>query len=156
MPKWIDFINSIAAEHGFSCDLYPPVGESELIEAEKELGVCFPDELREFLKETNGFLENIHIKDEIIPNIQLIWSLDRIVETNLEMRQDDVYIGYMPFNHLLFFAAPGMDGILYGYGINPSGVVLKHIYYWEPIEDNRMFFAFNLRQFLLVHYKNYQ
>ncbi len=153
MSKWIDIINSIAEQEGFSCEFYRPATEEELIIAEKKLNCQFPNELREFLKETNGFLEYIHIKDEIIPNIQLIWSIEQIVEINLGIRIDSVYDDLMPLNSLLFFAAPGGDGILYGYGVGRNGIVSNRIFYWVPLTDSRILLAQNLEQALLEHYK---
>lgn len=146
--KWIGLINSIESSYECSYDFYPPVSEEEITIAEQKLKCQFPDDLREFLKETNGCMENILIKDKYIPNIHVVWPLEEIVRTNLDVRENHVFNDVMPLDHFLFFTRPGVDGILFGYGIRRNGIVKDDIFCWDPIPDDRKWLASRLQDLL--------
>jgi hypothetical protein len=108
---------------------------------EQHLGVHLPDTLKELLAESNGVL--------VVFGTHLIWTTDEIVQRNLEMRQTQSYQEiYMPFEHLLFFADAGVDGIQFAFGIIQGQIKREHVYSWNPIDDSREWQAPSLKTYI--------
>ena len=113
----------------------------ELADAERQLGVPLPDDLKDLLAETDGVLVSF--------GQHLIWSIAEIVRRNLEMRTAPPYWEeYMPFDHLLFFGDAGVDGILFAFGMIHGRVRHQHVYMWNPIDDGRGWAAPSLRTYI--------
>lgn len=121
-------------------EFFPGATPAELEAVERQLGVPLPPSLKELLAESNGVL--------VCFGQHLIWSTDEIVSRNLELRTNPMYEDYMPFDHLLFFGAAGVDGILFAFPIYRNGHVGDHIFAWYPIEDSRPWKAQSLRAYV--------
>jgi len=118
------------------CEFHPPADPAAIRAAEKKLNVVFPDALKNLLLETNG------VDD------WLVLSIERILETNVEMRTyPDFPELYMPFDNLLFFGGNG-GGDLYGYRILNGKVDADNVYEWEHENDSRNWVASALNDFL--------
>lgn len=134
---WRDFLQSLGEEVTF----HNPAGVYHLDEAESKLGVKLPVELRELLRESNG------VEGEY--GLGLVWSIDRIVQSNMELRTNqELDSAYMPFTHLLFFADAG-NGDQFAYAISASGEIRCHdIYAWNHEDDSRTAIAPTLKAYL--------
>lgn len=111
-------------------DFMPGASLDELDMVERALDVRLPTSLKELLSESNG------VRVEF--GTPLVWSADEIASTNREMR-DDLWNreNYLPFDHLLFFGAAGVDGILFAFAIIQGRIDRDEVYAWYPIEDRR-------------------
>jgi hypothetical protein len=109
-PRWKKYFASLQSD----CQFAPPASESQLIDVEQALGCGLPMLLREFLLEADGAGVSRY-------NFPIIWSSAEIQKQNREFR---TYAGfrelYMPFDHLLFFAADG-GGDQFAYAIQADG-----------------------------------
>lgn len=110
----------------------------EIVEAEHALKVTFPDELKDFLKDSNG------IKTK--SGESLIWSTSEIVSNNQFYRSDPQIIQeYMPLGHMLFFAEASQIDCLFGYPIVLNERQKRSwIFYWNRQEDTRDYAKYNL------------
>lgn len=136
MEMWKEFINSLSNEYEFQ----EPANKKEIIEAEEQLGVRLPDDLRELLKESNGILGEYRIS--------LIWDIKRIVQDNLSFRNSsDFKELYMPFDCLLFFADAG-NGDQFAYPILNGTISKDDIYVWNHEDDGRTWVASSLKWFI--------
>lgn len=134
---WREYIASLAPEAIFA----PPVAEARIAQVEANLRVKLPDDLKSLLRETDGVFTT---RDQI----DLIWSIDRIEQENVELwRSHDYRESYMPLDSLLFFADIGVDGIKFAFGIVGSGAHYG-IYAWYPIDDGRPWKADTLRRYI--------
>lgn len=142
---WRELISELTADIEPIGDLHPGpdfflgATESEIADAERQVGIWFPDTLRDILGESNG----IHV----VFGTHLIWSTSEIVEYNLEMRYDDYVADFKPFDNLLFFADAGVDGIRFAMTV-AQGIAHEHILAWAPIGDERELKANSLRQYI--------
>ena len=130
---WIEYFKSVFDDFEFT----QPATEQALAMAESVLGLTFPAELRELLKETNG-VEQRGI---------FILSVERIEEDNYEMRHDKTLSFYMPFTHLLFFAYAG-NGDKFGFPISQEGNIGRDIFVWNHEDDSRSWCAPSLKTFI--------
>jgi hypothetical protein len=137
---WKERVGAVCA----ACAFGPPAGEAALFEAEKQLEVEFPTELRALLLEMDG------VQDEYGSGIL---SCEEIVTRNLEMREDFASDeSYMPFDHLLFFAEDG-GGSLHFYPVQSNGRINRpFIFEWDHETDSRTFVAANLEQFIVARF----
>jgi len=133
---WKTYINSISAEQQFR----DPATDAELTIIKEKLKIELPEELKQLYWETNGVFDEF--------GCPLIWSIDQIVEDNLNYREDEDYKDiFMPFEHLLFFSDAG-NGDLFGYAIL-NGVIQKtDIYVWNHEDDSRTWVASSLKDFI--------
>ena len=112
----------------------------QLREAETQLGIALPDELRDLLAETDGIVAEY--------GVNLVWPVDRIVADNLAFRaNEDFRALYMPFDPLLFFGDAG-NGDQFAYAILADGVRQRDIFAWDHETDSRSYVAFGLRQLI--------
>ena len=122
--------------------------DAEIEGAEGLLGVRLPTELRSLLAESNGVTYGLTLETgERIPTVgYLIWPLAMILEENQRLR------GSSPSGlarQFLFFVNAGVDGILFGHPILPSGEVGPEVQAWYPIEGELRLLAPSLRDYLI-------
>ena len=133
---WRNFIAGLTDIATFAS----PASPSHLAEAEKSLGITFPDELRQLLGESDG-VEGSH-------GLAVVWPLARIQNDNLEFRSNsDFRELYMPFDCLLFFGDDG-GGDQFGYAILDGVIRRDDVYRWNHENDSRDWAALTLRQYL--------
>src|SRR5882672_5637840 len=93
---WVELIQ----QHSEIYELSEPANPQDIIRAEKELRVSFPEDLKNALLESNGILGEY--------GLGLLWSIDRILKDNLDFRNNkDFKELYMSFDNLLSFADAG-------------------------------------------------
>ncbi len=133
---WRDLITSLTNVATFA----GPASSRHLAEAEKDLCIVFPDELRELLSESDG-VNGAY-------GLGVVWPLARIREDNLQFRSNpDFRALYMPFDCLLFFGDAG-DGDQFGYAILDGAIRRDDVYRWSHENDGREWAASSLRQYL--------
>jgi len=78
-----------------------------------------------------------------------IWSVARLLETNLQMREDSRGSDlYMVFDNLLLIADAG-NGDLFAYPIQGDGAINRpDIFLWDHETDSRQWVAGSLQQFV--------
>ncbi|KKB73203.1 MULTISPECIES: SMI1/KNR4 family protein [Bacillus] len=117
-----------------------PAETAKLEEIKQTFNIDLPEELESLLKETDG------INDEF--GCHLIWSADRIIDENKELRNSEIFKDlYMPFDCLLFIADAG-NGDLFGYSILNGSIQRDDIYVWNHEDDSRTWVAPTLKQFI--------
>jgi SMI1 / KNR4 family (SUKH-1) len=133
---WIELFN----ESKGSYKTKPPSTVKQISEAGEVLGHAFPQELVELFLETNG------VKD-VNGYLDVIWSLEWLVKTNLEFRQNASFKElYKPFNNLLFFSDLGNgDQIAFSLAKDET---LGRVYRWDHEDDSRTEIAESLRGFI--------
>lgn len=133
---WKELVSGLSDEYEFQ----KPADEKEIINAEEQLGVGLPHELKELLKESNGIFGEYHIS--------LIWDIKRIVQDNLSFRNSsDFKELYMPFDCLLFFSDAG-NGDQFAYLIINGKINKDDIYVWNHEDDSRTWVASSLKWFI--------
>lgn len=130
---WKALIEKLTIGHNF-IRINDPATVEDILKIEKELGVAMPSELKDLLLELNG--------DDC-----LIFSAERLIETNLMMRELKCL---MPLDCLLFFGGNGC-GDYYGYAITGEGIDGK-IYIWEHETDSRIEVAYGLKDAIKKYY----
>jgi hypothetical protein len=119
----------------------PGATPQDLHAVEHHLGVQLPDNLKGLLAETNGVL--------VVFGTHLIWTTGEIVRRNLELRRTpSSQDAYMPFEHLLFFADAGVDGIQFAFGIIQGQIKREDVYGWNPYNDSREWQAPSLKTYI--------
>lgn len=114
-----------------------PAQASELVAAQTRLGRTLPSELRQLLLETNGLIGHT--------DMDTIWPIDQIVETNLRFWSDQTFAQlYMPFAPFLFFGDNG-GGDQFAFVQTPER---PDIFVWEHESDSRRWVANNLQDYL--------
>ena len=78
-----------------------------------------------------------------------VCETDELACRNRQMRTDSEYQTlYMPFDHLLFFADAGVDGILFAFGPIEGTIKREDVYLWNPCDDGRPWKAPSLRKYV--------
>lgn len=132
---WKEFL--INLNSNYVDKLNPPASMEKLIEVEKELNIQFPRGLKNFLCESNG------LKDDCT-----MWSVERIREENLSLRNSDIIKEYyMPIDCFLFFGDAG-NGDYFGYSIVNGEILRSDIYVWDHEEDSRRVISPSLKIYL--------
>lgn len=128
---------------GFDFNL--PASDNLILELRRQLTLHeLPNELEDLYRETNGIIQTIHGE-----NIgELIWPVERVIETNKEYRTNpDFKELYMSFEQLLFFSDAG-NGDLFGF-VTPNGRFDRNdIFVWNHEEDSRTWVAPDLKTFI--------
>lgn len=115
----------------------------EYMQAQFELKEL-PGELEELYLQTNGVEELIG--EQKIG--ELIWPVDRVVETNKGYRtQPDFKRHYMSFDQLLFISDAG-NGDLFGFVTLNGMFERQDIFTWNHETDSRTWVAPDLKTFL--------
>lgn len=121
------------------CEFSPPF-LGDFARAETILGALLPADLQSLMRESNG------VRGEYESG--LVWSMERIVETNGEMRQNSFYRElYMPFEPLLFFADAG-TGDLFAFPVVNGAPSRRDIFAWNHEDDSRIWVAPSLEKYL--------
>jgi hypothetical protein len=134
--KWRVLVSGLFADATFN----PPCAASDLHDAEQQLKVKLPDELRAFYLETNGISASY--------GTSIVWPLAEMVAHNETFRKAADFVElYMPFDCLLFFGQEG-NGDQFAYRIL-AGVIppTSWIYEWDHETDNRVWFARDLADY---------
>lgn len=119
---------------------YVAASAREIAHAERELGIEFPDELRQLLAVSNGVSANY--------SAALIWPVDEIIEQNRHFRSSRAFAElYAPFTDLLFFGAEG-NGDLFAYRVGEGRVADTSVYEWDHETDARVRFASGLEDYV--------
>jgi hypothetical protein len=132
--NWREYIARFSSNVEFN----PAATASEIADAEAKLNVEFPESLKDRLSQSNGVLDEL--------SAPFIWSTADIAKRNIEMRTGFEEL-YMPFDHLLFFGDGG-TGDLFGFAILAGKVRHWDVYYWDPENDERIWVAGHLEQFI--------
>ncbi|HEY1202934.1 MAG TPA: SMI1/KNR4 family protein [Niastella sp.] len=144
----MDWIQFLSKEITFGDDrklgFHEPAPQSLLQELKKQLNLTqLPPELEELYLQTNGIDDFLYIKqsDESIKMGHLIWSVERVIETNISKRTSatDKRI-YKSFDNLFFFADAG-NGDLYGFETRNGIVEKTDVYIWDHENDTREWLA---------------
>jgi hypothetical protein len=134
--SWRELIGSAFTDAKF----YIPASDKEIGHAERELGVEFPDELRQLLRETNGAAAHY--------GAPLIWPVEEIIEQNRHFRTSTAFAQlYQPFTDQLFFGAEG-NGDQFAYRIVEGRIGDTSIYEWDHETDGRTLFASGLKEYV--------
>ena len=134
--KW----SELAKSHSANCEFFAPALWADVTSAEEKLAVRFPDELRQFLLESNGLHGEY--------GLGIIWPVERIVKDNQEFRENmDFQELYMPFDPLLFFGDAG-NGDQFAFSILKGEVRRSDVFAWNHEDDSRQWVAPSLSKYL--------
>ena len=128
-----------------SFDFNVPASDNLLEELQTQFGLKeLPPELEELYRQTNGI-------DELLDGQkigELIWSIDKVIETNREYRNLPNFKElYMPFDQLLFISDAG-NGDLFGF-VTLNGKFDRYdIFTWNHESDISTWVAPNLTTFI--------
>lgn len=133
---WIELFNEPKGNY----KTRPPSTVKQISEAEQVLGHAFPRELVELFSETNAV-------EDVKGYLDVIWSLEWLVKTNLEFRQNASFKELSkPFNNLLFFSDLGNgDQIAFSLARDKS---LGRVYRWDHEDESRVEIADSLGEFI--------
>jgi hypothetical protein len=122
-----------------------PAAESLLAELKTQIGLKeLPTELEELYTQTNGVYELLD--GQKIG--ELIWTIDRVIETNKEYRSySDFKKIYMSFDQLLFISDAG-NGDLFCFVTLNGEFDRFDIFVWNHENDSRTWVAPNLTKFI--------
>lgn len=124
-----------------SAEVRAGASEADLDGVERALDVRLSESLRSLLREVNGAIAEY--------GLWYVWPTQQIIEENRELRARAFSVGYMPLDHLLFFANAGVDGILFALPISAgSRTAGRRVFAWYPIEDSRPCVADSLEDYL--------
>ncbi|MGG0177391.1 SMI1/KNR4 family protein [Gottfriedia acidiceleris] len=132
---WKDLLKNISEEAEFN----EPATQNQIEEIQAKFNLELPNELINFLKETNGI---------DVGGVR-IWSTKEIIEENVDRRTDEIFKDtYMPFDCLLFFGDAG-NGDLFGFSIVNGDIQSNNIFVWNHEDDSRTWIAPYLEEFLV-------
>jgi len=133
---WKSLVESLGKECRFEAQATKP----EVSEAEAKLNIAFPEVLKDCLYETNGVFGEY--------DLGLVWSLERIISTNIEFRNNSEFSDlYMPFDSLLFFADAG-SGDQFFFPIQNGVIRRDDIFVWNHEDDSRNWVAASLQKYI--------
>lgn len=126
-------------------ELADPSSESAIREAESQLGVRLPVELRAFLLQSDGATIAVRLSsgDLVQEASPLVWSVAEILSEN----RDFPSRGYHGAERVLFFANAGVDGVLFGHALEDTGL-RDEVVVWHPIERQIEAFAPSFSRYL--------
>ncbi len=133
---WREMILNLHPNSVFS----EPVLQKLIEDAEEDLEINLPSELKSLLAESNG------ITDEY--GLGIIWSIQRMKQENLFARNSPEYADmYMPLNPLMFFADAG-NGDLFGFSVVQNQIKSARVFAWRHENDSRIWVAPSLETYL--------
>lgn len=132
---WKELINS--CDDKAAVVFAQPASDEEIQALEADFEGKLPDELTDYLRESNG-------------DDTLMMSAERIFDCNTQIREQCAG-DHMPLNCLLFFAENGCGGY-YGYPVINGAVCGTKIYFWWKETDDRTLVAGDLKEFLTKYY----
>jgi hypothetical protein len=120
-----------------SAELRNPVDSGTLDRIESALGQPLPDDLRSFLLESEGLVDEY--------GTDVIWSAERVLNDNLSFRNDEQYKSlYMAFDSLIFFGDNG-GGDQFAFVQRPER---NDVFVWDHETDSRNLVAPSLEHFV--------
>jgi hypothetical protein len=136
LAMWIELLKGLSERYEFQTG----ATWSSLEIAQEKLNVKLPTELRELLQESDGVLVEY--------GCDFIWSVDRIISENIDIRRcKSSREIYMPFDHLLFFGDLG-NGDQFAFPIRANGEIARsEIFGWNHEDDSRTSIAPSLKTF---------
>jgi hypothetical protein len=134
---WREIIMRLSSQ----CTFFDPAIPSQINELEIIFGITLPEHLKALLFESNGVFDS--------NALEVIWNVEQIKTTNLEMRQDKIFReNFMSFDSLLFFGSD-IAGDCYGYAVTGAHIPRpSEIFNWSHESDERMFVANSLEAYL--------
>ena len=134
-PTWKALVNRLAQDAKWQST----ASQAQLAGLGRALRVELPEQLKEFLLESNGLIADY--------GSGVIWSSEQIEKQNLEFRSNaDFRELFMPFDHLLFFTGGGNQ---FGFAIDGDGMIRRlDIFRWDHGTDAREWYAGRLEQYL--------
>lgn len=106
-----------------------------LAKLETELGLPLPASLRELLLESDGVDLWMYCQNNWFKYLTVVWSCDQILEKNRSLNNDPQGPGRPPdMAPPLFFANPGVDGVLFAVLVNASSPADPAVYAYSPME----------------------
>jgi hypothetical protein len=149
---WIQFFDKeIRQRNDVKFGFNDPVPESMLTELKEKFGLTqLPEELESLYRQTNGVDDFIYIEslDEFILSEEFIWSVERVIETNIDQRTDPTYKEiYKSFDNLFFFADSG-GGDHFGFETVNGTFERPDVYFWDHEDDRRVWVAPNMKAFI--------
>lgn len=123
---------------------YEPAPQAEIANVESHIGCSLPEELREFLSQTNGFGEETIFDDDstAFDLGSFMFRASEVADSTDEFRHSDL-TSNIPFQEMIFIGTMHVDGI---YIACRSG---EHtIYVWYPMDRAFKPMAPNLEEFL--------
>ncbi|MEH7074272.1 SMI1/KNR4 family protein [Neobacillus drentensis] len=118
---------------------FEPASLNEIEEIEAKFNLTLPNELIDFLEETNG----AEVRGAGFS------STKYIMELNADFRTDEIFKEtYMPLDCLLFIGGSG-NGDHFGYSIVNGDIQNKDIYFWNHENDSREWIAPSLEQLFI-------
>ena len=150
--NWRDRVSAIYAKRLPGLETRPafraPASSAQIAELESKVAGSLPAALAELLLETNGIMAELKTQGEWIETGWLVWPVESIAEWNLRARQDWEADFDRYFEHLLFFADAGSDGILFAHPKRLAGEFAPDVMVWVPLGDELSPFAPSLEAFL--------
>lgn len=150
--NWETFINNLDLSDKKSTFCFnSPAADEQL----KELLDRFqlnehPQELLDLYQQTNGISEYLNVEGYLNNEKigELIWPIERVIETNLEFRTyPDFKDLYMSFDQILFVADAG-NGDLFGFITLNGNFDRDDIFVWNHENDSREWVAPSLSKFV--------
>ena len=118
-------------------ELGHPADEEALTALVSTLGQPLPPQLAALLRECNGVRGR--------RSLDVVWSAERIAETNAEFRDSPDFAElYMPFEPLMFFGDNG-GGDQFAFVRTPER---DEVFVWDHETDSRYLVTYNLRQYV--------
>lgn len=139
---YLELVNEFRTTRKYGDEIKPrsPASMAEISQAEQQIGIRFPQELRDLLLEMDG-------------DCDLFLSLDDIIKYNAYQYSENYPIG-----SLLFFGADG-SGNLFAYKVEEEEAKSEEIYLWDheiavwgPKEDELLYQANSLLALISDYY----
>lgn len=126
--------------------LRAPASIADIVLAEKSLNCHLPESLRSLLLETDGVMNMMSVNDgEWFDENWVIWPIAEIAEKNQWLR---VHHPNRRLERFLFFASPGVDGIMFGFPAATVSVPDAPVFAWYPDETEDTLKSHGLEKFL--------
>jgi hypothetical protein len=150
--NWRDRVSAIYAKLPPKLERRPAfrasASSAQIAELESTIGFALPAALAELLLESNGIMDEQKSQGAWIETAWVVWPVEWIAEWNLRARQDWELNYDRYFEHLLFFADAGSDGILFAHPKRLYGEFASDVVVWIPLGDELSPFAPSLEAFL--------
>jgi hypothetical protein len=151
---WIQFFNKdlkIGIGHDIRFAFKEPASESMLTALKNQFNLAqLPAELEALYRQTNGVNDCIYIEtiDELIVSGEIIWPIERVIETNSYHRTSDKYKEiYKSFDNLFFFADAG-NGDQFGFETVNGTFEHTDVFVWNHEDDSREWVAPSMKAFV--------
>jgi hypothetical protein len=127
-----------------------PASAEAIAGAEGQIGRKLPPSLASLLMEADGVMGMLSVGGgDYFEDLWLVWPTERIVAESLEDRSDDVV---SPEDDdpsgLGFFAAAGVDGILFGFPPAERATCDSRVVVWHPMRGTVSALADSLEDFI--------